>query len=215
MVFWRKKRAATGNLGVNKLEAAARLDRMGEWPVFGTQLAMVERIMAVKIAQRVGREIKKRGSSREKPYKVLDLGCGPGTTLEGLKQQFGDRVKTAGLVVERTIGCKYDGVDEVMAGMHNLGGKYDFVFSYIGTTFYHPDKEAIIRKAAELLEPGGIAALDFGEIQLDRTDIARIKEALARQGIRHFRFAERKSKKYLDIWFYSLFFKKPAKRLEK
>lgn len=215
MAFWLKRVAEKLNADYFREAAARELDKKGEWPVFGTKLATVERKMAVRIAKRVGHEIEKKGSSKETPYRVLDFGCGPGTTLRGLKQQFGDRVKTVGLVAERTIGCKYGGVDEIIEGMHNLDGKYDFVFSYIGTTAYYPNKAVAITKAIELLDSGGIAALDIG-IRVKQAELDEIRGVLARNGIRHFRITKRKSKKYprLDEVYY-LFFKKPAQRPEK
>ncbi len=115
-----ERRPGKARIKRENVEKLREWDRARKWPCFGDGLREVERNLGVRISEIV----KKRVSALPKGKKlsVMEAGCGPGKALEKLKQLFGERVRTVGLVLEKSPGEAYKGVDRLVEGKA-FGGK--------------------------------------------------------------------------------------------
>jgi ubiquinone/menaquinone biosynthesis C-methylase UbiE len=91
------------------------VDRYKHWTSFYTKIIDIERTIGFPIRTIINKRIV--NFSEKKPFKVLDLGCGGGVALGQLKTQFGAKIKTVGLVLEKTPGEKYKHVDRLLLDM--------------------------------------------------------------------------------------------------
>lgn len=96
---------------------------------------------------------------------MLDLGCGPATTLLDIKNHVqipGKKLQTTGLVLKRNPAETYHGADQLIAGEFGnalFKKRFDFIYSVDGVTVHTREKAKAVEKVISLLRPGGVAIL--------------------------------------------------------
>jgi SAM-dependent methyltransferase len=166
--FWKRisrpeiERGTGKELSERHWARLAKKDLLGRqtWPINGTTLENIEWNLGYSFIE----EISKRLSSGKKQVRVLDAGCGVGTTLNNLKQKFGNSVRTVGLTLQKTPGESYSGVDRIIEDrIERVEPKesFDIIFSYSGAHFHSKQKLAAIQRTISLLKVGGDAVIDL------------------------------------------------------
>ncbi|GEM_PF-3762749 len=167
-------------------EQAARNDKRRKW-FMKTDLELVERFLNVSLRDGIRNML----LSRRRQVRVLDLGCGYGITLRGLKKEFGKEIETYGLTATRLGSQSYRGVDHLLVG-HALevkpAVKFDLIYSHIGPPYHSERWLDVVEKTVGWLEPGGVAILQvkFGEGPSVNSLVAQpaIRELLESKGIK-------------------------------
>lgn len=160
-------------------------DRKFSYAWGSSSLEKVQKELKFDISAHIKTAFASARFTSSQPFKVIELGCGKGLALRSLKQQFGDRIKTVGLVLEKTPGFEYEGIDKLHTGelrYLNPHEKYDFIYSEAGSIFNSAVKRTAIEKVIELLKPGGTAVVDvFGLANaLYQVDPKMLREHLSR-----------------------------------
>ncbi len=138
-------------------------DKTHRWNLFHTQLREIKHELGFDILKSIEKTINK--FSEKRPFKVFDLGCGGGTALGQLKKKFGTRIKTIGLVLERTPKEKYLNVDRLIVGnVKNVKPRenYNLIYSFQGAIANTRMKTTALQQAISWLKPDGTAVLDLG-----------------------------------------------------
>jgi len=108
-----------------------------------------------------------KARKRPRPVALLDLGMGKGIAAAEIKKAFGKSVFVCGIDFKRHAGKA--AIDSVRVGDFDtfrnerfarkggkqFGGKFDFIFSVFGPTYYSPTPLYSIEKAIGLLAKGG------------------------------------------------------------
>jgi SAM-dependent methyltransferase len=160
------------------------IDREKKWGFYNTPLEKVEQNLGVRISRIIGANIKRLGGKRT--FSVLDAGCGSGRALADIKEKFGSKVRTVGIVVKKMPGHSYEGVDRIIEGNFNnakFNEKFDLIFSHYGAHFHTMLLRTALEKTIELLRPGGTAVIHLSEKKfIDRN---MINTVLRVNGIKH------------------------------
>lgn len=125
------------------------------------------------------KDFKRNGASRpvEEPYRILDVGCGTGSSVVDLKKLFGRRVDVVGLdVVKLQVDLGKQKLKQygVVGELHWYDGN-QFPFSdnsfdamYTSDVLGHvPDVEMWLAELSRVLKPGGVLAM-FAESELGK-----------------------------------------------
>ncbi|MFH1239617.1 MAG: class I SAM-dependent methyltransferase [Candidatus Diapherotrites archaeon] len=155
------------------------------WPAFRSELWKVEKNLQTNIVEYVQERISK--FSEKTPFKVMDLGCGAGVALKELKGRHRKKIKTTGVVLRKTSGETYGGVDRLIEGdinQINPREKYDLIFSNAGATFYTRLKTTAFERVISWLKPDGRAILEMGHMSEDTLN--ELKTLLMQNGIKNY-----------------------------
>ncbi|MCX6801936.1 MAG: class I SAM-dependent methyltransferase [Candidatus Diapherotrites archaeon] len=178
-------------------------DMDSHWDLWGASLGQVNDFCGFDIEAHIRERI-----SNLKPgkiFKVLDAGCGPGSTLAEIKKKFGNRVKTVGLTVKRSFYSSYDGVDRLITGSItevNPREQFDFIYSFSGAHLMTELKETSIQRTIGWLKPGGTAFITLPLDRMEPDTFRNIQTTLRANGI--------KETGFYGIFF---FFTKPERKL--
>ncbi|MBN1941118.1 MAG: hypothetical protein JW772_02965 [Candidatus Diapherotrites archaeon] len=118
--------------------------------------------------------------SKVRRMNVFDAGCGKGSFLSHVKNEFGEGVFTEGLALAH---FKSKGIDRLHVGHIDKfklpKRKYDLVVSHAGATFYSFDPLARTGEIIDALKSGGDAFLDYSS----RLDLAELKALCASKDV--------------------------------
>jgi len=192
--FWRRiTRPELDDPTVAKRHSSAlreviKHDRRGDWKFFfRPSLDSLRLRMHVDLEKEV-REKVNAAATTGKKICVADLGCGAGTALNELKMEFGDKIRTVGLVLARTHGEKYGGVDKLYEGdvsemrMHEV---FDFVFSAPQSAFSRSElPRTSLERILKRMRSGGKAMLYLNQLALPD----ELKTILVQNGVKKFEF---------------------------
>jgi len=185
-------------------------DLFSQWPSMDKSIEAVEQNLNYPIRGAIRSRI--ADYSEQRPFKVFDLGCGGGVSLKALKDEFGGKIRTVGLVLERTPGEAYAGVDRLIVGDVNEvtpHERYDLIYSVIGATSYTNLKTTAVGKIVSWLRPGGTAVLHMGRAKdVNEEILDEMKTQLRQNGIPEDKWDVQERKGYSF-----LYFKKPQRKL--
>jgi SAM-dependent methyltransferase len=176
-----KKEEATHRAEAEIMDQTSTKNKQG-WVRFGSPLSVVETNLHFGIRDFTRLKIRQLKGRRK--YCVMELGCGPGDSLAELKTEFGVNVRTIGLVLKKTSGIKYNGVDKLLEeDIHRLKLKEspDFIYTHFGSLDKTALKRDALEKVIHWLRPGGTAVLHFGETTPEA--MKEIKSTLVMYGI--------------------------------
>ncbi len=200
----------------SKEERSREADRTRGWGTFHTKLRELKRETGFDILNAIKSGI--GNFTEDRPFKVFDLGCGGGIALGQLKKKFGTRIKTVGLVFERTPGQKYNHVDRLIIGnVKKVQPKesYDLIYSFQGAIAHIEMKTTALERVIAWLKPGGTAVLDIGELHLQDSRLGEIKTLLMQNGIKDYKLDVLRTYRYSrsETPCRVLIFKKPVRKL--
>lgn len=153
------------------------IDRRGGHIFFRTTLKEIEREFSTSITRMIREKIT---GAKSRQVNVLDLGCGAGTALSQLKEIFGNKIKTTGVLLERKKAEKYRGIDNLIVGdavLIKLKEKFDVIYSHAGPFYSSAQKPALLHNVIQMLAPGGIAVI--GVYNWGRLQAKEVEEMLA------------------------------------
>jgi SAM-dependent methyltransferase len=150
-------------------------DPLAGWTYFDRSLKAIQRELRFNLARSIkgmrakrlaelSKSLPPEEAIRRSVIRVMDLGCGNGAALGGLKRRFGESISTTGLVLDRTPGENYAGVDRLVKGDFTtlpIKGKFDIVYSSMGATHHTMYSLNAVQKVIDILSPNGIAVVDL------------------------------------------------------
>lgn len=189
-----QKRYDIGPWGHGKLSDVQERDKSAAWSNFRSNLKRVERRLGFKINRHIAKSV--AGSRPGTVFKVFDAGCGAGTALADLKAKFRGKVRTVGLVFEKSPGEKYLGVDRLLEGDINsieAHEQFDLIFSHAGAAYHSPRRLAALKRIIHWLKDGGTAVMQIGDYygpdkKANVGFVDNVATIMAQNGIRDFSF---------------------------
>ncbi|GEM_PF-2973786 len=173
-------------------------DRHANWGDFRTGLRGIRKNLGFDLLAEAKARIARH--NEKNPLKIFDAGCGAGIALAELKRKFRSKMRTVGLVLEKTPGEKYAGIDRLLVGnilMVEPHENFDIIFSHAGAIWHTNLPTTAIERTVQWLKPGGIAMLE-----INPTYYEEFCTVLRRNGITKWRYNYR-----------ALVFRKPARKL--
>jgi len=152
------------------------------WTYYGRSFKVIQKALqfdfagaikgmrAKRIAQ-FSKTLPSAEADKRSVVRVMELGCGPGTALNTLKVRFGKSIHTTGLVLEKTPGEKYAGVDSVLKGDFThlqISRRFDLVYSSMGPTHHTKYPLNAVQKVIDILAPNGVAVVDLNLYELNK-----------------------------------------------
>jgi SAM-dependent methyltransferase len=189
------------NLAVNRTH-----DRTKSWKIYGMPLGLwmkvineeekitnpsVERNLNFPITHYISNRM--QNHNKENPFRVAELGCGPGTALNTLKNKFGESIYTVGTILALPFGNEKNdirGVDELLVGeLKDIKPSchFDLIYSAVGALFYTHLKRTWVRKTFEWLDHGGAAVLETGS--LEKKEVTTILKDLKSYGVKQMHYS--------------------------
>jgi len=180
------------------------------WTYYGRSLKVIQRELRFDFAsaikgvrakrlEQLSKTLLPSEAAKRSVVRVMELGCGPGTALNTLKEHFGESIHTTGLVLEKTPGEKYAGVDRVEKGDFTnlqINRRFDLVYSSMGPTHHTKYPLNAVQKVIDILAPNGVAVVDLNLFELNKP---KLRTLLAQNGYKEKDYSLKEVEKGLGV----------------